>query len=155
VGHYPLDKPDKPNVLVNLAAADKPGSTSPANAFVPGKFGEALQFTGDDTANFPGVLGALERDQPFTAAFWLTVPRQLKQAVIFHRQSGTDTGFHGVELSFQDGRLFFGQIRFWPGNAAAVRTRSEFPAGEWVHVAVSTDGSGTAVGMCLYLNGKP
>src|SRR5262249_47151445 len=38
VGHFPLDKPDKANVLVNLAAADKPGSTSPANQFVPGRF---------------------------------------------------------------------------------------------------------------------
>ena len=31
----------------------------------------------------------------------------MKQGVVFHRQSGTDTGFHGTELSFDDGRLAF------------------------------------------------
>src|SRR5262245_31532094 len=155
VGYYPFHKTDKTTSLINEAAPDKPGSTSAANKFVPGRVGDALQFTGDDPANFPGVLGTLERDQPFTAAFWLQVPQPPQQGIVFHRQSGTDTGFHGVELSFEDGRLFFGLIRFLPGNMAAVRTKAAFPAREWVHVAVSHDGSGKAAGLRIYLNGKP
>jgi hypothetical protein len=154
VGHYPLDQGAASNQLPNLADPRNPGSTSPANAFVPGKVGQALRFTGDDPANFPKVAGSLDRGQPFTVSFWLQTPEMMKQGIVFHRQAGTDTGFHGTELSFDDGRLFFGLVRFWPGNAVAVRTRAPLPAREWVHVAVTHDGTGKASGLCIYLNGK-
>ena len=113
-----------------------------------------MRFDGDDAATFPKVAGSLDRGQPFTAAFWLEMPAVMKQAVVFHCQSGTDTGFHGTELSFEEGRLCLAMIRFWPGNAMAVRTRAPIPAGEWMHIAVSNDGSGTAAGLRVYLNGK-
>src|SRR5437899_2262555 len=70
------------------------------------------------------------------------------------RQSGTDTGFHGTELSFDEGRLLFGLIRFWPGNAIAVRTRAPLPAREWVHITASYSGSGRAAGLRLYIQGQ-
>jgi hypothetical protein len=155
VGHYPLDRLEGGNHLENRADPKHPGVTSPANTLVPGRLGQALRFTGDDAADFPGVLASLDRTHPFTAAFWLKVPEVMKQGIVFHRQSGTDTGFHGTELSFDEGRLFFGLIRFWPGNAMAVRTRAVFPANEWVHVAASYDASGQAGGLRLYLNGLP
>ena len=100
-------------------------------------------------------LGNLDRPQPFTVSFWLQTPRLMKQGIVFHRQGGTDTGFHGTELSFDDGRLVFAMIRFWPGNALAVRTRAAVPARQWVQVAVSYDGSGKAAGVHIYLNGTP
>jgi hypothetical protein len=154
VGHYPLDALEANNRLTNLAGDKAPGSTSPADALVPGRLGQALRFTGDDPANFPAP-GAVDRATPFTAAFWLQTPAVMKQGIVFHREAGTDTGFHGVELSFDDGRLLFALVRFWPGNAAAVRTRAALPAKEWVHVAVSHDASGRAGGMRVFVNGRP
>jgi len=152
-GHYPLDRLEANNQLANLAGDKTPGSTSPANGLVAGKFGQALRFTGDDAANFPAP-GGLDRAQPFSASFWLQTPALMKQGIVFHRQAGTDTGFHGTELSFDDGRLFFALVRFWPGNALAVRTRSPLPAKEWVQVVASYDGSGRAAGLHLFVNGK-
>jgi mono/diheme cytochrome c family protein len=154
VGYYPLDGATGNHQLPNVADPANPGSTSPANAFVPGKVGKALRFTGDDPAHFPKVAGSLDRPQPFAVSFWLQTPEVMKQGIVFHRQAGTDTGFHGTELSFDDGRLFFALTRFWPGNALAVRTRTPLPAKEWVHVAVSHDASGKAAGLNVYLNGK-
>jgi hypothetical protein len=154
VGHYPLDQAAANNQLPNLADAGNPGSISPANAFVPGKVGKALRFTGDDPAHFLRVGGSLDRGQPFTVSFWLQTPEVMRQGIVFHRQAGTDTGFHGTELSFDEGRLFFALIRFWPGNAMAVRTREPLPAREWVHVAVTYDAGGKAAGMAVYLNGR-
>jgi Protein of unknown function (DUF1553)/Protein of unknown function (DUF1549)/Concanavalin A-like lectin/glucanases superfamily/Planctomycete cytochrome C len=154
VGYYPLDRLDTGNKLENRVDPRNPGTTSPANVFVPGKVGQALRFTGDDEASFPKVAGSLDRSHPFTISFWLQTPAILAEAIVFHRQSGTDTGFHGTQLSFDRGRLFFAFIRFWPGNAMAVRTRSVVPARQWVHVAVSYDGSGKAAGQRIYVNGQ-
>jgi hypothetical protein len=153
VGHYPLDRVEPNNQLANLAAAKSPGSTSAANVAVPGKVGQALRFTGDDPANFP-ALASLDRGQPLTVSFWMWTPDAMKQGIVFHRQAGTDTGFHGLELSFDEGRLCFALVRFWPGNVAAVRCRAPLPSREWVHVAVTNDGSGRAAGLRIFLNGK-
>lgn len=153
-GYYPLDAILPGNQLSNAADAKRPGSTSSANKIEAGRLGKALRFTGDDPASFPGVLGSVERWQPFTVSFWLRLPAIQPKAVIFQRMSGTDTGFHGTELTLQDGRLMLARIRFWPGNAIAVRTRERLPSKEWVHVAVSCDGSSKAAGLTIYLDGK-
>jgi hypothetical protein len=154
VGYYPLDKLEADHRLANLADEKKPGSTSAANTLAPGKVGQALRFSGDDAANFLAPA-SLDRGQPLTVAFWLQTPAVMKQGIVFHRQAGTDTGFHGLELTFDEGRLSFALVRFWPGNAIAVRTRTPLPAKQWVHVAVSYDASGRAAGLGMYLDGKP
>src|SRR5207249_7350636 len=43
---------------------------------------------------------------------------------------------------------------FWPGNALAIRSTETVPADAWAQVAVSYNGSGTAEGMRLFINGK-
>src|SRR5262249_9198027 len=111
--------------------------------------------TGDDSAVFPKVAGSLDRTQPFTVAFWLHVPSVMREGIVFHRQSGTDTGFHGTELGFDEGRLCFAMVRFWPGNMMAVGTREARPTRQWVHVTVSPDASGHASGLRIYLDGRP
>jgi hypothetical protein len=154
VGHYPLDRREANNRLENQADPKNPGSSPPANALVPGKFGEALRFTGDDAATFPKVAGSLDRGQPFTVSFWLHTPEVMRQGIVFHCQSGTDTGFQGTELSFDEGRLLFAMVRFWPGNALAVRTRAVLPGRDWVHVTLSYDATSKAAGVRIYLDGK-
>jgi hypothetical protein len=153
VDHYPLDRFDKGNKLENIANPKNPGSSAVANTLVPGKIGQALRFTGDDAATFAGGLKVLDRWQPFTAAFWLQVPEVLPQGIIFHSSAGTDTGFHGLECTFDDGRIFLGLIRFWPGNAIAIRTTQPLPVKRWIHVAITYDGSGKASGLGIYLDG--
>jgi hypothetical protein len=156
VGHYPLDRLEPGNRLANRANKALPGSTAPANTLVAGPSGgKALRFTGDDPANFPGVAGNLDRHQPFTVAFRLYLPRKYPEAFVFHRTAGTDTGFHGTELKIDNGRLFFALVRFWPGDAIAVRTKAELPLKQWLHVAVRHDATGKAAGLRIYLDGQP
>jgi hypothetical protein len=45
-------------------------------------------------------------------------------------------------------------LRFWPGNAIAVRARASLPRNEWAHVTVSYDASGKAAGLKIYVNGQ-
>jgi hypothetical protein len=153
VGHFPLDRIEPGGKLANLADSARPGTTAAANALVPGYSGQALRFTGDDAATFP-VPASLDRMHPFTIAFWMRLPAELKQGIIFHRQVGTDTGFHGAELSLEDRRLRLALVRFWPGNAIAVRTSSVLVPDRWVHVAACYDASGKAAGLRLFLDGR-
>lgn len=153
VGHYALDRIGDKNALDNLVDPKNPGTTAPANSLAPGRTGHAIRFTGDDPVNFPKVLGSIDRAQPFTVSFWLRTPQVMQQGIVFHRQSGTDTGFHGIELSFDEGKLFLALIRFWPGNACAIRTLAKVPAEHWTNIAVRYDGSGKAAGMGIYVDG--
>jgi hypothetical protein len=94
------------------------------NKLAPGKSGQAVQFTGDDELSFPGTGGSFSAWTQYTAAL-LALPSQiLTNAIICHRESGTDAGFHGVELSLDEGRLMFVIKRFWPGNAGRAFTRN-------------------------------
>jgi len=154
VGSYSLDRPAEGQALANRVEKGKPGTNPAANAFVAGKVGQAIRFSGDDAATFPGPLGAMERHQAWTVSFWLHRPEALTSAIVFHRMAGTDTGFHGTECSLDDGRLQIALIRFWPGNAIAIRTAEPLPADRWVHVAVAYDGSSTAAGLHIWVDGK-
>ncbi len=155
VGHYPLDALGPEHKLENLADRSNPGSTAPANVLVKGVSGSALRFTGDDGASFPKVAGALNPWDTFSVAFWLRVPEGVPDGVVFHRSGGTDVGRFGTELSLKTGRLFFGMIRFWPGNAIAIEADESLATNQWTHVAVTYDGSGRADGMHLYIDGDP
>ena len=125
------------------------------NALVPGHSGKAIRFNGDDEISFPASAGGLEPWESYTLVFWLKLPANLTNGVIFHRCEGTDTGFHGTELSLADGQLFFVIKRFWPGNALAIRSRQSVPLDRWFQLAVAYDGSGRAQGMEIYLDGLP
>jgi hypothetical protein len=124
------------------------------NSLGEGKTGKGIQFSGDDELNFPS-LGAFEPWSQYTISFSLKLPATLTNGIIFHRSAGTDTGFHGTELSLDEGRLLFAIVRFWPGNAIAVRSKAPLPSAVWKQVAVSYDGSGRAGGMHLFLDGEP
>jgi len=154
IAHYPLDKLEPGNKLANLANPKNPGSTSPANKIVPGKVGQALQLAGDHAAGFGGICGGLQPHDEFSLSLWIKLPKDLRMALIAHRSGGTDVGYHGAELSLKDGHLFFGIIRFWPGNAIAIQTRDELPADQWLHITLTYDASFSATGMHFYVNGK-
>ena len=74
--------------------------------------------------------------------------------MVFHRsQAWTDAASRGYELLVADGHLRWSLIHFWPGDAASVRSAEPLPVGEWTHVAVSSDGSGRADGLKIFVNG--
>ncbi len=152
--HYPLDAIEPSNLLANLVDSKNAGSTSPANQLVAGKQGQALQLAGDEHASFGRICGGLQPHDKFSVSMWVKTPRDRRTGLIFHRSSGTDVGYHGAEYSLKDGHLFFGIIRFWPGNAIAVRTKQEIPADQWVHVTLTYDATFSATGMRFYVNGQ-
>src|SRR6185503_3826972 len=90
----------------------------------------------------------------FSLALRLQRTEPQDRAVVVHQsRAWTDAGSRGFELTLDHGRVFFGLIHFWPGNAVAVRSRQPLPLGVWSTVTVTYDGSSRASGISLYVNG--
>jgi hypothetical protein len=150
---FTLDALTASNVFANDVNVSNFSGGLGGNKLAPGKSGQAVQFTGDDELSFPGTGGSFPVWSQYTALFWLYLPESLTNAIICHRESGTDVGFHGIQLSLDEGRLMFIIQRFWPGNALAVRSIATVPSQEWVQIGMSYDGSARAEGMTLFVNG--
>ncbi len=149
--------------LVGPAQTDQPAASPPAdlaakssreNTLVDGRLGDAIRLTGDHGVETP--VGNFRRSQPFTVSLWLNAPSMFDRAVVFHRSKAwTDAGSRGYELIVDGGHLRWSLIHFWPGDAASVRTREPLAAGKWTHVAVTSDGSGKAAGLGIFIDGRP
>jgi hypothetical protein len=143
----------KAGKVPNSADPAKPASIGGENKLVPGRAGQVLQLSGDDAFNLPA--GSFNRPDPFTVSLWLQAPELKERAVVFHRSKAwTDAASRGFELLLEGGHLKWSLIRFWPGDAASIRTLAPIKPGEWLHVSVSSDGSGKAAGLQIYLNGR-
>ena len=132
---------------------DGSASAPAAISLVAGKYGQAVRLTGDHPVSTS--VGNFHRSDPFTVSLWLYAPQAYKRAVVFHRSKAwTDAASRGYELLLLDGCLRWSLIHFWPGDAASVRMKEPLPLDEWVHVTVTSDGSGKASGLQIWMNGN-
>jgi len=150
---FPLDGDALPR-LANLRA---PGAVDakaegPVQR-VPGRFGGALELTGDDPLLFPKT-GHFARSDPFTLSLWVWLPERYERAVILHRsRAWTDAGSQGYQWLVEEGRWSAALIHFWPGDALCVQTTDELPRERWVHLCATYDGSSRAAGLALHVDG--
>lgn len=141
--------------FANASAPDVPAVSPEINKLVPGVYGNAIQFTGDDKMEVFDV-GHFPREHPFSASVWVRPNQHAPRESIFSRGGGADDAASmGYEFMLMDGKPTASKIHFWPGNAMRVQAKKQIPAGEWSHLAVSFDGSAKASGVKIYLNGKP
>ncbi len=156
-GDYPLDE-IKDATVANMADPDTPGKVTDSPQPVPGIHAGihdgALLLSGENNINFPGV-GEFSRVDPFTISLWLKTPATLDRAVVIHRsRAWTDAGSQGYQLLIKDGRPSWSLIHFWPGNAISIEGTEPLALGTWTHVLVTHDGSATASGLAMYINGS-
>jgi hypothetical protein len=124
------------------------------NVLVEGRLGRAIKLTGDHPVETP--VGNFRRSHPFSVAAWINTPAVMERSVVFHRsRAWTDAASRGYELLIDKGHLRWSLIHFWPGDAASVRVVEPLPVEEWVHVAVTSDGSGRSAGLKVFVNGHP
>jgi hypothetical protein len=95
-----------------------------------------------------------DRWTPFSVVVTFREPhREPLPSVIAHHTRGTDAGYNGWDLTIENGFVESRMYRVWPGNAIGVRTTEPIPADRWHQLAATYDGSSTAEGLKLYLNG--
>src|SRR5262245_57215926 len=145
----------KDNKVVNSVDAKVPGNAHEGPKLVPGKVGKAAALSGENGFTFPNV-GHFSRTDPFSLSLWLKTPSHApRMVVVHHSQAPVDAGSRGYELLLEQGRVAVGLDHMWPGNSLKVATRKAIPVDTWTHVTVTYDGSSTAAGLKVYLDGEP
>ena len=99
-----------------------------------------------------GKVGDVSCHTRSTISFWLR-PEKTESGVIISRQD-KNTRRPGFSVELRDGRLQFYIITRWIAGVGAVETVEPIQAEEWVHVALTNDGSQRAQGMQIWLNGR-
>jgi cytochrome c553 len=120
----------------------------------PGPGSRARLFDGDSGVSLDGVP-AFRRADPYSLAFFMRCPEAKERATILHTSPFTiETDPQGYQVLLEHARLAWQVVHFWPGSAAAIRTREPFPLGRWVHVVLTYDGSSRAEGLTMHLDGQ-
>jgi hypothetical protein len=105
--------------------------------YVPGKYGTALKFEGDDFVDI-GLPKSLQEGivDAFTAEAWVKAdkaPPADHSTIIFMQVGGPIT----IGFTSSTGGGFYG----YAGGASKITDPDKFPVGEWVHVAQTYDGT--------------
>jgi len=141
IGHFPFTSDDPGHKL------DDPGPI-----YVPGIREEAVRFDGTSKLALPSEANFLCNER-FSVAFWLK-PSHIGDGVILSKQ-GTNSIRPGLVVDLNDGKLQFSIITRWIAGVGAIETLDPMAPGEWVHVTLTNDGSQSATGMQIMLNGTP
>ncbi len=123
-------------------AATLEGSGSDRSLRVQGVAAE-LSEAGD----FPG-------GQQFSCLAWVQVPASDGYGAVCARMEPFPR-HRGWDFWVQQRRVGMHLVSAWPEKGLKVVSRDQFRANEWVHLAVTYDGSQKASGVQLYINGKP
>jgi hypothetical protein len=138
----------------NAADPKNPGTAHEGPKLVPGRHGQAAALDGENGFQFPGV-GHFTRSDPFTLGIWVKAPAHAPRAVVVHHSMAPiDAGSRGYELLLENGRVALGLHHMWPGNSLKVVTKAAVPVNAWKHLTATHDGSGTAAGVRLYIDGQ-
>ena len=153
LGRFSFDELDG-DKLANQIKPDKPALLRGENRVVPGKFNNAVEFSGDDPVDLP--IGNFARHEPFSVSLWIQTPDEKERAVVFHRsRAWTDAASRGYELLIEEGQLKWSLIHFWPGNAISIAAQDKLPLTTWIHVVITSDGSSRAEGLSIFVDGQP
>ena len=158
VGRYSLDDTSRTR-FVNTADTARPATVSDNTdllpAIVPGRFGTGRLVNGEGHINLGPSVGYFERHDAFSVSLWIKLLKKGLRGPLFTRSNGLDNGNRGYECMMNpDGTLSFYLAHNYPDHAIDLQTVAFVPVGQWVALTLTYDGSGSAQGTHIYLNGK-
>ena len=120
-----------------------------------GVLGNSLKYTDETFVSFPPYTFAyFERYQPFSFSLWLKVPTKYPLATVFYQSDYHKYGYQGYDLLLKDNKLNFRLVHAFPHDAISVFSNLVLDTSKWYHVAISYDGSSSAAGVAIYVDGK-
>lgn len=118
-----------------------------------GKFGRVVALGADGIEL--GNVADFERDQPFSVAAWVKLPKDLKTGTIAARFDDRGETRKGWSLFLEDGKI---GLRLSPGDPKqeirAVTKRGATKPDAWIHFCATYDGSGNPTGIRISADGK-
>ena len=121
---------------------------------VKGVAGNALLLDEETLVNFaPFQIGFFERYEPFSFSIWVKLPKTYGESAILHQSDPRRYGFQGYDLLLKNNQVNFRLMHAFPHDAISVFTQQTLDTGKWYHIAVSYDGSSSAKGVSIYVNG--
>ncbi len=152
VAHLPLDSFDK-NLTKDLVR--KQGENKlhgKAKVIGAGKFGGGLKIEGNGFVEVKG-FGDFEWNQPFSYGCWIKAPNGNQNGCVLGKMDEGNS-YRGYDLWLQNGFAGAHVISKWQENAVKVVSKKRITAKKWQHLFVTYDGSGSAAGTQLYINGE-
>jgi len=142
-----------PSILYHEACDGAPaaGTRVAGNApvFAKGVLGEAATF--DATQHLERDLPDFDPDSAWTAGLWVKPDGSLG-CPLSKIASGGDR--RGLEIILQKGRAQVNLVNQWSSSAIEIATIEAMSSGQWHHLVVSYDGSQSAAGVRVWVDGK-
>jgi hypothetical protein len=164
------EKDQYPNAGAKNVKAYLSGDQDRKPLTVDGKYGKAIRLQGDcgiqfiskDDENaketkdryYKGLN--LERNQPFSLAFWMRIVNDSISGPVITRNNGEFEGYRGYDIELNKDRTLSVRMMYvYPSNGIEYRTKEKLGLNEWEHIALTYDGSAKANGLKLFVNGEP
>jgi Protein of unknown function (DUF1553)/Protein of unknown function (DUF1549)/Concanavalin A-like lectin/glucanases superfamily/Planctomycete cytochrome C len=149
--HAPLDEGMGNTVNISVDGKSRP-VTLDSITWTKGKIGARAFTVRTGKAIEVPEVGNFEKDQAFSVGAWVRIADAVQTGAVLARMDNTKN-YRGWDLWVENRRVGMHIINNWPDNALRVTTKMLVPAGQWVHVFATYDGSGRAAGVKLYVNG--
>ena len=146
--HLSLDE-GQGNSASDSIDSGRKGAVKGSSHWVDGKFGKAFRLDGKNYIEF-GDHANFDRTDAFSFGAWIRP--EGNGAPLAKMNDGNK--FRGWDLYLNGGNVGMHLISAWPNDALKVMSNGKVQNGKWNHVFVTHDGSGTAAGVKVYINGK-
>ena len=149
--YYPLDEPSGLTLIDLIQRKDAITVDAGLVSTERGEKDRGLTFDGRrlfEADHFP----AYDHKHKLTFSAWLKLDSAVTGAVF--AKMNEDQAYRGYDFWLEKGRPGTHLINNWPGNAIKVVADEPLTPGKWQHVAVTYDGTGTAEGVKVYVDGK-
>ena len=128
--------------------------TSGEVELVEGKNGQAIKFTGYDKVNIQNKNIDFERSDSFSYSFWLNSQHENEYMPVILHSGGKNNDFKGYEIAVINGYSTMRLISALPADIISVSTSKPLVTNQWTHYTFVYDGSSSANGIGIYVNGK-
>ncbi|MDU0355123.1 DUF1553 domain-containing protein [Paraglaciecola aquimarina] len=149
--HNKVDKKSSGKVMFGGKPKKK---TGPKLVHIQDSNRSAIKLNGDDILFFP-TLNGYHRAKPFSLSIDVKIPTDTEDGVLVHyNKAGILYNFKGFDLGIEDGHWMVRFAHSYPYNAIKIDAREPVAREQWTNVAITYDGSSTAAGLKLYINGE-
>ena len=141
--------------FANKAEPGRPLTFTGDANWVDGAMGKGLGYDGINETVFKDAKNSYYGHEAFSYSFWVNYPEPFKQARFMGTDDGSFDKVPGYYLHLEEDKVAFQISSTWDYNFIKVKAKESFPFQKWTHITVTYDGSSKAVGVKMYMDGKP